>query len=125
VSKFKTPREKKLASLALDRRNVYGENDKSSRKNIPLSKQHSNQVLRRAANQPLQGLTGSVEEDAANQAESDVRTAVIAKKRRGFKKSPDAPLGVFLERQKYWAGRRESDNDYRKAKLSPDEVGQA
>ena len=125
MSKFKTPREKKLASLALDRRNVYGENDKSSSKNIPLSKQHSHQALRRAANQPLQGLTGLVEEDAANQAESDVRTAVIAKKRRGFKKSPDAPLGVFLERQKYWAGRRESDNDSRKAKLSSDEVGQA
>jgi hypothetical protein len=38
MSRLKSPQQKKLASLALDRRNVYGENDKASRKLIPLEK---------------------------------------------------------------------------------------
>ena len=97
MSKIKTPREKKLASLALDRRNVYGENDKASRKNIPRSKQKSHQALRRAANQPVASLTGHIDEDTAIQAELKTHNSMIEKKRKSFNKRPDAPLGTYLE----------------------------
>ncbi|MET3912937.1 hypothetical protein ABID59_007311 [Bradyrhizobium sp. S3.3.6] len=53
MSKVKTPREKKQLSYANDRRNTYGENQKSSRKNIPRSKQLSHQDERRAVRQAL------------------------------------------------------------------------
>ena len=96
MSKIKSPQQKKSASLALDRRNVYGENDKASRKLIPRRKQEANQELRRAANQPLRKIAGAVDEDASDQVEANIRTALIDKRRKTFKKSPDAPLGNFL-----------------------------
>ena len=96
MSKLKTPQQKKRASLALDRRNVYGENDKASRKLIPRRKQEAHQELRRAANQPLKKIEDLIDEDASDQAEAKIQTTTIAKKRKGFKKSPDAPLGNFL-----------------------------
>jgi hypothetical protein len=97
VSKFKTPREKKLASLALDGRNVYGENDKASRKGIPRSKQLSHQALRRAAKVPLQNLDSRNGEDVLVHAEALVKEREIQGKRKAFKKRPDAPLGALLE----------------------------
>src|SRR4028119_181715 len=48
----KTPQEKKRLSYAKDRRNTYGENDKSSRKNIRRRKRHPNRSNRRTARQP-------------------------------------------------------------------------
>jgi hypothetical protein len=97
MSKLKTPKQKKLASLALDRRNVYGENDKASRKLIPRGKQQSHQASRRAANRPLHGAESLVEEDSASQAQFDVQSALIQAKRKSFKKRPDAPLGAVLK----------------------------
>jgi hypothetical protein len=99
VSKLKTPREKKLASLALDRRNNYGENKKSSRKNIPKSKQRSHQVLRRQAKQPLANITSQLPEDQIDFVESVVLTSEIKNKRAGFTKDPDIPLGDFIDCQ--------------------------
>jgi hypothetical protein len=96
MSKLKTPKQKKLASLALDRRNVYGENDKASRKLIPREKQLSHQALRRAAKRPLHDAGMLVEEDFASQIQFDVQSAVIQAKRKSFKKRPDAPLGAVL-----------------------------
>ena len=46
MSKVKTPQQKKRLSYEHDRRNSYGENQKSSRKNIPKSKQRSHQEER-------------------------------------------------------------------------------
>lgn len=97
MSKLKTPKQKKLASLALDRRNVYGENDKASRKLIPRGKQSSHQALRRAAKRPLLNAELVVNEDSAGQAEFEVQTALIQAKRKSFKKRPDAPLGAVLK----------------------------
>ncbi len=97
MSKFKTPREKKLASLALDGRNIYGENDKASRKGIPRSKQLSHQALRRAAKRPLLGVDSTFQEDDLVQVESAVRESEIQSKRKQFRKRPDASLGDLLE----------------------------
>jgi len=97
MSKLKTPRQKKLAVLAWDRRNVYGENDKASRKSIPRSKQMSQQALRRVAKRPLLNTENLTDEDSATRVESDVKCAVIQAKRKAFKKRPDAPLGAVLK----------------------------
>jgi hypothetical protein len=97
VSKLKTPHQKKLASLALDRRNVYGENDKASRKLIPLLKQQSQQALRRAAKMPMLSPENFIEDEAADRAEFAAKTAIVQGNRNAFKKRPDAPLGVVLK----------------------------
>jgi hypothetical protein len=97
MSTLKSPQQKKLASLALDRRNVYGENAKASRKLIPLGKQQSHQALRRGAKQPLLNADLIVDEDSASRVEFGVQTALIQAKRKGFKKRPDAPLGAVLK----------------------------
>ena len=99
MSKLKVPIEKKTASLERDRRNTYGENAKSSRKNIPRSKQLSHQAERRAANQPLHTLSGPIDDDVAVLAEVDSRTKAIAKHRVGFRKLPDTPLKTVLARK--------------------------
>jgi hypothetical protein len=100
MSTVKSPSEKKALSLERDRRNTYGENEKSSRKNIPKSKQRSHQSLRRAANSPLRAVQGAVVEDLADVAEGDSRVALIEKKRGSFRKSPDEPLGAVLARKR-------------------------
>jgi|SRR5271155_83878 len=100
MNRSKTPQEKKELSLKKDRRNVYGENDKSSRKNIPASKQRSHRAERRIPKEPLLALKGQVSEDAASAAESAVKDRIIAKKRVSFTKEPDAPLGVVLDRKR-------------------------
>jgi hypothetical protein len=100
MSTVKSPQEKKKLSLEHDRRNTYGENAKSSRKNIPKSKQRSHQNVRRAANAPLRALQGEAVEELADLAEGDSRAAVIGKKRESFRKLPDRPVGAVLAKKK-------------------------
>jgi hypothetical protein len=100
VSKLKSPQEKKTASLDHDRRNTYGENDKSSRKNIPKSKQLSHQAERKAANQPLGKLRTAVSEDDEAAVELESRVRAIEKRRNGFRKRPDASLRELITYQK-------------------------
>jgi hypothetical protein len=97
MSTLKNPQQKKLASLALDRRNVYGENAKASRKAIPRRKQLSQQALRSAARKPLLNPERLVDADSAGSVEFEVQSALIQAKRRSFKKRPDAPLGAVLK----------------------------
>ena len=70
MSKSKTPPEKKQLSLERDRRNVFGENSKSSRKNIAKGKQRQHMDERRGVAQALGNLRGDVNEDVATDAES-------------------------------------------------------
>jgi hypothetical protein len=99
MSSLKSPQQKKLASLALDRRNVYGENDKASRKSIPRGKQSSQQALRSAAKRPLLNTELLVDEDSADKLEFEVQSAVLHGQRKIFKKKPDAPLGAVIRRK--------------------------
>jgi hypothetical protein len=103
MSTIKSPSEKKLLSLKLDRRNTYGENAKASRKLIQSGKQRQHMNERRSAAEVLRGLKGSVAEDEASNAELLVKTRVLGSRRGGFKKQPDTPLGVILATKK--AGR--------------------
>lgn len=108
----KTPQEKKRLSLKRDRRNVYGENDKASRKAIPRRKRLGQKQLRRGINQALSPLGGKAIEDHLDQVASEVNAVQAAKKHKLFKKSPDQPLGIVLERQRQW---REAAQNPRKS----------
>jgi hypothetical protein len=99
MSTAKTPQEKKKLSLERDRRNTYGENAKSSRKNIPLSKRLSQKAVRHTAKVPLEATIGLPDEDEVVTAESKLRSDLTKKRRRAFKKRPDQPLGLVLEKK--------------------------
>jgi hypothetical protein len=109
VSKLKTPGEKKSASLSLDGRNIYGENDKSSRKAIPLRKQLSHQEVRRAS-KPLTSITSGLEEDELVAAEAKILATEIGAVRSRFRKRPDEPLGAVIK------GRQTGDRSILKRK---------
>lgn len=80
------PRKKKEESLKHDRRNTYGENDKSSRKSIRRRKQSVNRIYRHKVNQVL----------AVNVMDSTEDNVAIIQ-RPYWKKSADQPLGdIFL-----------------------------
>ena len=99
MSKVRTPQDKKRLSYAHDRRNTYGENQKSSRKNIPRSKQRSHQDERRSVRQALVGALGNVEDETVDEAQSQVLDTGRSRKLRGFRKSPDRPLAEVVERR--------------------------
>jgi hypothetical protein len=99
VSKVKTPQDKKRQSYELDRRNTYGENQKSSRKNIPRSKQISHQEERRSVRQVLVSAQGDVTCEVVDEAQSQALIKGRMKKLRGFRKSPDSPLGEVVKRR--------------------------
>lgn len=96
----RTPQEKKALSLKRDRRNVYGENTKGTRVGIPRSKQQSNQAERRVAKKPLQAVTGHIDPESALAAQDASVAAGTLKRREGFRKCPDLPLGEVLRYRK-------------------------
>ena len=102
MSTVKNPKEKKRLSLQRDCRNVYGENPAASRKGIAKGKQRQHQNERRSAAQALAQLSGNVDDESASNVELKAKVAVAASRRHGFRKSPDMPLGEFLERKKRW-----------------------
>jgi hypothetical protein len=93
--KQKTPQEKKALSYAKDCRNTYMENDKSSRKNIPLRKAGVNRVYRKKINQILQQISSDIDLEKADLLENKARSI----KREDWKKCADEPLGKVVERQ--------------------------
>src|ERR1700730_16687393 len=100
MSKIKSPPEKKAISLKRDRRNTYGENPASSRKNVRQGKQRSHRELRRAADEVLRQVIGTAEGSSAGDlAECEAKDRVLLLGRSAFKKIPDAPLGVVVSRK--------------------------
>ena len=100
MSTVKNPKEKKRLSLSRDRRNIFGENSKSSRKNIARGKQRRQMSERREIAQLLGGLVGRVsDDDAAADTELQVKLAITRSKNRGFDKHPDKPLGEVIQRK--------------------------
>lgn len=92
----RSPQEKKALSYARDCRNAYGENDKSSRKAIPLRKRLVNKANRHAAQQRLGDAAGVVDLDRAERAEERLRGS----RPKTWRKQPDLPLGQFLQLQR-------------------------
>ena len=87
----KTPQEKKALSLARDRRNAYGANDKASRKSIPLRKRLVNRANRHLE-QSLLGPAVGADADGVEQAESELR----GRRPKMWRKSPDRRLSEHL-----------------------------
>jgi hypothetical protein len=92
MSKISDPIEKKRLSLTLDRRNVYGENARSSRKNIPAAKARGHRKERRVVGELLSHGHVAGPDDDAVAIEGQIKTRTRAKKLVGFKKVPDQPL---------------------------------
>lgn len=93
----RTPQDKKRLSYAKDRRNSYGENDKASRKWIPLRKAMENRDNRRKAKQLSAGIQRLDEADA-DLAQNSLASGV--ERVGGWRKSADTPLGVCVANRK-------------------------
>lgn len=93
--KAKTPQEKKALSYTKDRRNAYGENDKASRKNIPLRKAKSHRSYRKKINDILHETVNLVEIEDIEIIENKAKSI----KKNSWKKYPDIPLKENIERQ--------------------------
>jgi len=93
VSKVKSPQQKKTLSLQRDRRNVFGENSKASRKNIHRGKQRGHMQERRA----VSSLLSRLGEKESLEADVQTRLTIIKSRRRAFKKAPDQPLGIVVK----------------------------
>jgi len=90
----RTPQDKKRLSYKKDCRNVYGENDKSSRKAIRQRKRWVNQSYRRALHQTIIEKMKLLEENLET-----LDSAILEVRRKYWKKSPDKPLGAYLKRK--------------------------
>ena len=99
----KTPQEKKALSLANDRRNTYGNNQKAARKAIPLRKALESRRVRHKDNQALSQIS-QLDEAALDLAESSARHSVS--RLGGWQKSPDEPLGTVIDRALNARGQR-------------------
>ncbi len=91
----KTPQEKKALSYSKDCRNTYGENEKASRKNIPLRKAKSNRSYRKKVNDVLNQSLKVADSESIDFIENTVKSI----KGDNWKKCPDMPLGEVVERQ--------------------------
>lgn len=91
----KTPQEKKAHSLEKDCRNDYGNNVKAARRLIPFRKAKEIRQARHNANQDLAG-AAHLDEAKLDLIESS--TLQETHRVRGWRKSPDTPLGVVLKR---------------------------
>ncbi|MEV4142503.1 hypothetical protein AB0J40_02485 [Amycolatopsis sp. NPDC049691] len=89
----KTPPEKKRLSYLKDRRDAYGENDKSSRKNLARSKAFARRSNRARESLALRAATGAPDEIRAEAAE----LRLLGKRRRVKRKWPDIPLAEYVE----------------------------
>ena len=91
------PQEKKALSYRRDRRNDYGENDKSSRKNIRRNKRTPNRADRHRERQVLAGATGSaVDAKAAELAELKLLAKKSMWMTKKWRKWRDAPLAEIV-----------------------------
>jgi hypothetical protein len=93
AKKRRSPQEKKRLSYSRDRRNDYGENDKSSRKNIARNKRTRLRAERHYRRQQLAAAVGPVDDD--------VEVAVqdrVTRPRHGYRwrKQPDVQLGLHI-----------------------------
>jgi hypothetical protein len=89
----RSPQEKKRLSYSKDRRNTYGENDKSSRKNIARNKRNRHRSERHREQQQLSAALGPVDEVVEEGLDERLTRA-----RRGsrWSKFPDTQLGLYV-----------------------------
>ena len=98
---MRSPQEKKALSYEKDHRNHYGENDKASRKAIPLRKRLVNRANRHDATRSLAAATGPADGDLAEAAEQ----RYLGKRPKRWATRPDKPLGQYIEDKAAWRAR--------------------
>ena len=92
-----SPQEKKRLSYAKDRRNDYGENDKSSRKNIRRNKRVPNRADRHREHQVLAIATGvRIVDEAVELAEAKLLAKKSMWMTKRWRKYRDAPLADIV-----------------------------
>ncbi|MGW5717825.1 hypothetical protein ACWEVP_16790 [Amycolatopsis sp. NPDC003865] len=91
--KRRTPQEKKRLSYLKDRRDAYGENAKSTRKNVPRGKAHARRANRARESLVLRAATGNPDEVRAEAAE----LRLLGKRRRVKRKWADTTLAEYVE----------------------------
>ncbi len=110
MSKAKTPQEKKRLSLARDCRNTFGESPHAARKSIPKRKAMQHQQERHIANQVISQVSDTNDSDEIDFMEGVSKAQAALKRRKGFRKYSDEPLGEVIkekiERRVKQAGRR-------------------
>lgn len=89
----KAPPEKKRLSYLKDRRDDYGENNKSSRKNLPRSKAFARRANRARESLALRSATGAPDEARAEAAE----LRILRSRRRVKRKAAHVPLAEYVE----------------------------
>ncbi|WP_406299775.1 hypothetical protein OG948_31865 [Embleya sp. NBC_00888] len=90
----RNPQDRKRLSYLKDRRNGYGENDKSSRRNIRRNKRAVHSANRRREHLVLTALTGVRDGTGADAVEE----GLFAKRPKSWRKAPDEPLAEALIR---------------------------
>jgi hypothetical protein len=94
----RSPQEKKALSYAKDRRNDYGENDKSSRKRIRRNKRVPNRADRHREHQVLAIAAGiRVLDEVVEQAEAKLLAKKSMWMTKRWRKYRDAPLADIVE----------------------------
>lgn len=93
MKRQKTPQEKKAESYAFDRRDTYGENNKSSRKNVPRGKTRVNRNYRHTIRQKLVLSGTELSEQLADTIDVEARNI----HRGRFQKWPGTPLGEVVQ----------------------------
>ena len=97
----RSPGEKKALSYAKDRRNDYGQNDKASRKLIPKQKAAAHRIIRRRADRTLFGVSAVDDADLIETiTTADIQHKTGSQRKGAWQKSPDAPLGEYLMKQR-------------------------
>ena len=93
----KSPQQRKQESYAKDRRNVYGENDKTSRAALRKRKRKPNRAARRAVHQSVRA---PADPGDPEQLEAlDVEATTKRGGRTRWQKVPDVPLREVVERR--------------------------
>lgn len=92
---LRDPLRTKQLSYERDGRNTYGENSKSSRKNIRRQKHFVNRANRRKEQLALGSAQGALTENDASDAEQRINSVV----RKRWSKVPDSPLGQVVRRK--------------------------
>lgn len=89
---LKTPQEKKRLSYLYDRRDEYGENNKSSRKSIRWRKKWVNKTYRQGIKHVLNAPINKKDTD-------EIENRIDETRRPRWKKSPHTPLGLLLHKK--------------------------
>src|SRR5689334_12163571 len=91
----KTPQQKKQESYDKDRRNVYGEANKASRKALRKRKRKPNRAERRAVHQTVRSPTDGA--DLEHLERLDAEATMKRGGRTRWRKVPDVPLAEVVE----------------------------